>query len=115
MKNMTIEMLEIDEETLQDIINIETGLLAPLHGFMNEPDFRGVVDQYTLADGQIFPLPITLDVPECVSLESGQILHLYFQGNYVADMTVEDCYYITDSDIEKVFCTLDERDRKSVV
>lgn len=24
----------IDEETLQDLINIETGLLAPLDGFM---------------------------------------------------------------------------------
>ena len=44
------EMLAIDEETLQDIINMETGLLYPLKGFMNHKDYRSVVDNYTLAD-----------------------------------------------------------------
>ena len=29
---MMTDRLEIDEETLQDIINIETGLLYPLQG-----------------------------------------------------------------------------------
>lgn len=46
--------VEINEETLQDIINIETGLLAPLDGFMREEDFRSVVGQYSMADGQVF-------------------------------------------------------------
>ena len=53
----------INEETLQDVINIETGLLAPLTGFMGAEDFRDVVDRCRLADGRVFPLPITLDVP----------------------------------------------------
>lgn len=108
MKDMAIEIIEIDEETLQDIINIETGLLAPLGGFMNEIDFRGVVDRCALADGQVFPLPITLDISENVILVSGQVLHLCFQGKHVADMIVEDSFYITDDDIEKIYCTLDE-------
>ena len=49
----------INEETLQDVINIETGLLAPLTGFMGAEDFRNVVDHCRLADGRVFPLPIT--------------------------------------------------------
>lgn len=102
-----IDYIEIDEETLQDIINIETGLLYPLKGFMNEADFRSVVDRYTLSDGQVFTIPITLDVPEDTSLEFGQILHLAFRGKHVADMEVEDTYRLTDVDIEKVFHTLD--------
>lgn len=101
------DFVEINEETLQDIINIETGLLYPLKGFMNEVDFRSVVDRYTLSDGQVFTIPVTLDVPEDISLVQGQMLHLSFRGRHVADMEVEDTYRMTDADIEKVFCTLD--------
>lgn len=101
------DFVEISEETLQDIINIETGLLYPLKGFMNAVDFRSVVDEFTLSDGQVFTIPITLDVPEDVSLVKGQMLHLFFQGRHVADMAVEDTYRMTDADIEKVFRTLD--------
>jgi sulfate adenylyltransferase len=101
------EFIEINEETLQDIINIETGLLYPLQGFMNEADFRGVVDNYLLADGQVFTIPITLDVPENVTVTSGQVLHLTVQGKHVADLEAEDFYRMTDADIEKVFRTLD--------
>lgn len=101
------DYMEIDEETLQDIINIETGLLYPLEGFMNEADFRSVVDYYTLPDGQVFTIPITLDVPKDMPIAQGQTLHLSFQGKHIADMEVEDIYHMTDADIEKVFRTLD--------
>lgn len=101
------DFIEVDEETLQDIINIETGLLHPLKGFMSEGDFRGVVDKYLLSDGQVFTIPVTLDVPENTVLNSGQTLHLSFQGKHVADMEVEDTYRMTEEDIQKVFRTLD--------
>ena len=35
--------VEINEETLQDIINIETGLLYPLDGVIREHDYRSVI------------------------------------------------------------------------
>lgn len=103
------DLFEIDEETLQDIINIETGLLYPLKGFMNKDDFKSVVERYTLSDGQVFTIPVTLDIPEDMSLKNGQILHLSFKGKHVADMEVEDTYRMADADIEKVFRTLDEK------
>ena len=103
------ELIEINEETLQDIINIETGLLYPLTGFMNERDFRGVVDECVLSDGQVFTIPITLDVPENMNLSGVQTLSLSFQGNHVADMELDGSYRVTDADIEKVFGTLDEK------
>lgn len=101
------DFIEVDEETLQDIINIETGLLYPLKGFMSEADFRGVVDKYLLSDGQVFTIPVTLDVPENTVLNSGQTLHLFFQGKHVADIEVEDTYRMTEEDIQKVFRTQD--------
>lgn len=100
----------INEETLQDIINIETGLLAPLTGFMGEEDFRGVVDRCRLADGQVFPLPITLDVPpeQFEAIHLGDTLTLTYGGASVAELRAESKFHMTDGDIEAVFRTLED-------
>lgn len=100
----------IDEETLQDLINIETGLLAPLDGFMREEDFRSVVDNYTMANGQVFTIPVTLDVPEGVynNLPLGSELNLLLNDEVVAKIQVESKFKMTFKDIEKVFLTREE-------
>ena len=102
--------VEINEETLQDIINIESGLLYPLEGFMNKDDFRSVVDLYQMKDGNVFTIPITLDIPKVVydSIECTQTLELEFHNEVVAYILVEDKYEMKDSDIEKVFGTVDD-------
>lgn len=99
----------INEETLQDVINIETGLLAPLTGFMGESDFRSVVDRCRLADGQVFPLPITLDVPQeqFEQIRPGDTLALEYVGKPVAELTVESKFQMTEADIAAVFRTSD--------
>lgn len=104
-----MQEIQISEETLQDIINIETGLLAPLKGFMMQEDFRMVVDECTLQDGSVFTIPITLDVPEdaYMHIEKGITLNLYLNRKKVAEVTVSDKYQICDEDLEKVFTTLD--------
>lgn len=105
-------MLEIpiDEETLQDAVNIETGLLYPLKGFMGEADFRRVVDECKLADGQVFPIPVSLDVDEETwgSLECGEQVRLLYQREPVAELTVDSKFVMTQSDLGKVFLTLDD-------
>lgn len=100
----------IHEETLQDIINITTGVLAPLTGFLGKKDFQNVVDHYRLADGQIFPLPVTLDLPkeQYEQVEPGNMISLSFQGRLVAEMEADSKFILTDSDLEKVFQTLDD-------
>lgn len=100
----------INEETLQDIINIETGLLYPLDGFMREKDFRTVIDDYTMSDGQVFTIPVTLDVPEDVfhTVSDGEMLKLIIDSEVVAEMKVESKYIMTEEDILKVFRTLEE-------
>lgn len=106
---METNYLEINEETLQDIINIETGLLYPLTGFMTEKEFRGVVDSYQISEGQVFTIPVTLDVPETMKelIQIGEKVHMTMDGKHVADILVEDIFEVSDDDIKKVFCTLD--------
>lgn len=102
--------VNINEETLQDIINIETGLLYPLDGFMREQDLWSVIDWYTMADGRIFAIPVTLDVPRAVyeMASDCETVELLFEGEAVANIQVESKYIFKDEDIEKIFCTLDE-------
>lgn len=99
--------VEINEETLQDVINIETGLLAPLTGFMGAEDTRSVIDRFCLQDGQVFPIPVTLDVPESIYriAKSGDVLTLTFQGANVAELCVESLFEMTPEDIGAVFLT----------
>lgn len=105
---MSLQVI-VNEETLQDIVNIETGLLYPLDGFMREADFRSVVDNYTLVTGQVFTIPVTLDVPEEVFNRVGERenLEICMDGECVATICVESKFQMTDADLEKVFRTLE--------
>ena len=100
----------INEETLQDVINIDTRLLAPLTGFMGAEDFRNVVDRCRLADGQVFPLPITLDVPpeQFEKIRPGDVLTLEYAGEPVAELNAEGKFFMTEEDITAVFRTSEE-------
>ncbi|HIP12678.1 MAG TPA: sulfate adenylyltransferase [Arcobacter sp.] len=97
-------MIDIDEETLQDIINIKTGLFFPLDGFMDSKDYRSVVDSMKLSTGEVWTIPITFDIDELIDDEE---IILYFNHKEVAKIEVEDIYKTKDDDIEKIFGTTD--------
>ena len=47
-----------------DVELLLSGGFSPLPGFMNRPDYEGVCHNMRLANGLIWPMPITLDVTE---------------------------------------------------
>ncbi|NPA55867.1 MAG: sulfate adenylyltransferase [Epsilonproteobacteria bacterium] len=96
--------MQINSETLQDVINISVGLFAPLTGFMDSKDYRSVVDNMTLANGEVWTIPITLDSQEMISDDE---IYLEYNGKKVAKVEVEDIYKIKDDDILKVYKTTD--------
>ena len=100
---------EIDEETLQDLINIETGLFSPLHGFMGKAEIAAVVDSSVLPDGEVFPIPVTLDVEEDIfrNAPDGEKIMLTHHGRAVAEVLVESRFLMTDLFIEKIFGTME--------
>src|SRR6185503_14689447 len=52
---------------LCDLELLLTGGFSPLRGFMGQADYEAVRDSCRLADGTLWPMPITLDVPEDVA------------------------------------------------
>ena len=101
---------EINDRLVQDLINLESGLFAPLKGFMSAQDYKGVVDSCRLADGSVWTIPVTLDVDEETfhQAQNVEVLHLTSQGKIIGLINVED-FYVThpDKDIPAVFKTND--------
>ena len=90
-----------------DLELLMNGGFNPLKGFLSEEDYDSVVDRMRLADGTLWPMPITLDVPDAFAekLEVGQDIALRDQeGVILATMTVTDRWVPNKAlEAEKVF------------
>lgn len=102
---------EIPEETLQDAIYLVNGLFAPLSGFMGQADYQSVVWNMTLSDGDIWTIPITLDVPQDIynAVERQPEVILTYRQKPVVQMTVRSRFMVTQEELIHVFATDDLR------
>ncbi|MED4954684.1 sulfate adenylyltransferase [Paenibacillus macerans] len=57
-----LQSIPINAWTISDLDLIGVGAFSPLTGFMNEADYRSVVQRMRLADGTVWSIPITLSV-----------------------------------------------------
>ena len=55
---------DLSARQLCDLEMLLTGAFSPLRGFMGPADHARVCRELRLADGTLWPMPITLDVPE---------------------------------------------------
>lgn len=101
---------ELTEEALQDMIHLSQGVFHPLKGFMTSADYNGVVNLMRLKNGQIWSVPITLDVDEYIFNKAKQSdrLYLNFGAEEVGCVDVEDCFQVDAArDANSVFGTAD--------
>ncbi|MFQ6677653.1 MAG: bifunctional sulfate adenylyltransferase/adenylylsulfate kinase [Fidelibacterota bacterium] len=102
----------LNDRQICDIEMILNGGFSPLKGFLTESDYQSVLDNMRLADGTIWPIPVTLDVSENFSEMiklSDQIALRDKEGFAIAIMTIESKWTpdkIAES--EKVLGTDDE-------
>ena len=97
-QKMKLEAAELTSHDLtpRQICDLEllmNGGFNPLKGFLSEADYDGVVENMRLADGQLWPMPITLDVSAdyADTVEIGQDIALRDQeGVILGTMTVTD-------------------------
>lgn len=60
----TLQSLDLTDRQLCDIELILNGGFSPLTGFNNEKDYASICNDMRLSNGQIWSIPITLDVSE---------------------------------------------------
>src|SRR5215510_4869728 len=80
----------LSEVGLADLELIATGVYSPLKGFLGQADYTRVVEEMRLADGTLWPIPITLPVDPAVTIAVGEEVALRDPRNeIVAVITVE--------------------------
>lgn len=87
--------LDLNARQLCDLELLLNGAFSPLEGFLGERDYRRVVEELRLADGTLWPIPVTLDVDEALAdtLAPGSELALRdSQGVPLAVLEVGDIY-----------------------
>ncbi|KAM0718119.1 hypothetical protein Q7P37_006451 [Cladosporium fusiforme] len=88
----------LNERQLCDLELIINGGFSPLEGFMNEKDYNGVCENNRLADGNLFSMPINLDLSEqeveSVGIKAGSriVLRDSRDDRNIVILTVDDVY-----------------------
>lgn len=82
--------LNLSDRSLCDVACIGTGVYSPLHGFMSSADYHSIIGSMRLPNGLIWPVPITLPVPEDV--RAGADVALVHGGEIVATMHVDEIF-----------------------
>jgi sulfate adenylyltransferase len=86
----------LNQRQLCDLELLLNGGFSPLQGFLGRADYDRVVSEMRLADGTLWPIPVTLDVSEAfaASLPANARISLNdTQGTPLAVLTVEDVYF----------------------
>ena len=90
-----LKSITLSENNLLEAEQIANGVYSPLEGFMTQQDLRSVLDNMTLADGTVWPLPITLNIGrvDAVTMIAGERITLKDAGNnFVGFLDISEIY-----------------------
>ena len=107
----TLPSLQISARAVCDLEMLASGAFSPVDRFMGEADFRRVLAEMRLADGTLFPMPITLPVAADAGLRAGTDIALRDSMNdLLAIMTIEELYPWDPADLaERVLGSQDAK------
>ncbi len=107
----SLHSIQLSERTVCDLELLATGGFSPLKEFMGQADYQRVVEEMRLADGTLFPIPVTLPVSDDSGIRLDQEIALRdSKNNLLATMRVEEIYpWDREADSLQVFGSLDAR------
>jgi len=109
----SLKQIRISSRESSDLVMLAMGAFSPLDGFMRKADYLGSAKEMRLADGTLWPIPITLSVStdQASAMAEGEEITLVDDdtGEVMALMTVEEKYgYDKALECRRVFTTDDE-------
>ena len=97
-----LKKITLSHREVGDLIMMGIGGFSPLTGFMTKADWKGVCENFQLADGTFWPIPVTLSVDkaEADSINNGDEIALCDPdtGQIMGTMKVTEKYELTDAD-----------------
>ncbi|SDX90839.1 sulfate adenylyltransferase [Paenibacillus sp. CF384] len=99
-----LPVIIVNTWAVSDLDLIGVGAFSPLTGFLNEADYRSVVERMRLADGTVWSIPITLAVEEAKAseLSTGQRAALVGEDGIVYGVIDIESIYSVDQKHEAV-------------
>ncbi len=109
-KAKTLTQVRVTSRESADLIMMGIGGFTPLKGFMGHDDWKGVCDEYKMANGTFWPIPITLSTTEgqAKGIKKNQEIALVDEetGELMATMKVTEKYKIDKAhECKQVFRT----------
>jgi sulfate adenylyltransferase len=103
--------IRLSQRALHDLELLAVGAFSPLDRFMGRADYERVMDEMRLADGSLFPIPITLTVKkEELPSKMEQVVLRDVRNNTFAIMDIEEVYgWDPQVEAQKVLGTTDPR------
>lgn len=103
--------ITVSNDTWLEASNIADGTFAPLSGFLKKGDYQSCVNKMTLSSGEVWPIPISLDIPlefkKDIEKESF-ILLINDDKEQIAEVKIEDLFTVeAKEDVKKIFGTDD--------
>ncbi len=85
-----------------DLIMMGIGGFSPLTGFMNKADWKGVCENFLMADGTFWPIPVTMSAEKAIAddIKEGEEIALFDPqtDEIMATMKVNEKYEMTEAD-----------------
>lgn len=111
-KAKTLKKVPMMSREASDLVMLGIGAFTPLEGFMGYDDWKGVCDEYKMADGTFWPIPITLSADKDLanSLAPNEEVALWDVENdqILGTMKVTEKYTIDkEHECKSVFWTTD--------
>ena len=107
----TLPSIQLSERSVCDLELLGVGAFSPLDRFMGRDDYQSVLDRMRLANGHLFPIPVTLPVnPRREFREGSDVALCDAKNDLLAVLTIDEIYPWDQREVaEKVFGTQDLR------
>lgn len=90
---VSLQRVTLGPRALDDYDLLSVGGFHPLESFMREADYRSCLGKMRLADGRLFPIPVTLPGPEDTAI-GDRVALVHPRGDILALLDVEEVFEI---------------------